>query len=137
MTELVVGFIPLLDCALVAVALELGFAEREGIALTLIRESSWANIRDRLVVGHFDAAHMLGPMTVASTLGIGHVRVPLIAPFALGLGGNAVTVSTAVRREMLVHETAARPGGDGSDAVRLAGEALRRVIGARARSGMA
>ena len=59
-TELVVGFIPLLDAASLAVARELGFAEREGLALTLIRETSWANIRDRLIVGHFDAAHMLG-----------------------------------------------------------------------------
>ena len=61
----VAGFIPLLDCAPLVVALEKGFALDEGIDLTLVRESSWANIRDRLVVGHFDAAHMLGPMTVA------------------------------------------------------------------------
>jgi ABC-type nitrate/sulfonate/bicarbonate transport system substrate-binding protein len=137
MTELVVGFIPLLDCAAIAVAHELGFAKKEGLDLTLVRESSWANIRDRLVVGHFDAAHMLGPMAVASTLGIGHVRVPVVAPFSLGLGGNAVTVSTALRREMLAYE-AKVPRGDGwPAAARVAGEALRRVVGARARSGMA
>ncbi len=136
MTELVVGFIPLLDCASLAVARELGFAEREGLTLTLVRETSWANIRDRLIVGHFDAAHMLGPMTVASTLGIGHVRVPLVAPFALGLGGNAVTVSTAVRREMRAYEGELVHGDNGAGAARVAGEALRRVIAARARAGM-
>lgn len=136
MTELVVGFIPLLDCASIAVARELGFAEREGLQLTLVRESSWANIRDRLMVGHFDAAHMLGPMAVASSLGIGHVRVPLIAPFALGLGGNAVTVSTAVRREMAQYEPAMASGENGSAAAGVSGEALRRVVAARARSGM-
>jgi ABC-type nitrate/sulfonate/bicarbonate transport system substrate-binding protein len=135
MTELVVGFIPLLDCASIAVARELGFAEREGLSLTLVRESSWANIRDRLIVGHFDAAHMLGPMAVASSLGIGHVRVPLVAPFALGLGGNAVTVSTAVRREMLAYE-AGTPGPGSAAAARVAGAALKRVVEARVRSHM-
>jgi ABC-type nitrate/sulfonate/bicarbonate transport system substrate-binding protein len=137
MTELVLGFIPLLDCASIAVARELGFAGREGLSLTLIRESSWANIRDRLMVGHFDAAHMLGPMAVASSLGIGHVRVPMIAPFSLGLGGNAVTVSTAVRREMLAYESELSRGDGGAASARVAGEALRRVVAARARSGMA
>jgi ABC-type nitrate/sulfonate/bicarbonate transport system substrate-binding protein len=135
MTELVVGFIPLLDCASMAVARELGFAGREGLSLTLVRESSWANIRDRLIVGHFDAAHMLGPMAVASSLGIGHVRVPVVAPFALGLGGNAVTVSTAVRREMLAYETES-PGPGSAAAARVAGAALKRVVDARARSNM-
>ena len=80
----------------------------EGIDLTLVRETSWANIRDRVVVGHFDAAHMLGPMAVASTLGIGHLRVPMIAPFSLGLGGNAITVSTALWEQMQQHGAASR-----------------------------
>jgi hypothetical protein len=33
-------------------------------------------------VGHFDAAHVLGPMVVAETLGAGQINVPLIAPVA-------------------------------------------------------
>ena len=98
--KVILGFIPLLDCASLAVAAERGFAAEEGLELALVRETSWANIRDRVVVGHFDAAHMLGPMTVASTLGIGHVRVPVIAPFALGLGGNAITVSLRLWEQM-------------------------------------
>ncbi|MFN2375134.1 MAG: CmpA/NrtA family ABC transporter substrate-binding protein [Candidatus Binatia bacterium] len=137
MTDLVLGFIPLLDCASLAVAHEHGFAEAEGLRLTLVRESSWANVRDRLVVGHFDAAHLLGPMTVASTLGIGHVQVPLVAPFAFGLGGNAITVSTSLRSEMREHQAALSGGVDadspGGEA-RMAGEALRRVVHFRARN---
>lgn len=134
MTELVVGFIPLLDCASLAVAHELGFAEREGLRLSLVRESSWANIRDRLVVGHFDAAHMLGPMTVASTIGVGHLRVPLVAPIALGSGGNAITVSTVLHEEMLAHAPALSSRRTHADPA-VAGEALRRVVAARARDG--
>ena len=56
-------------------------------------EVSWANIRDKLNVGYFDAAHMLAPAAIASSLGLGHVRVDTIAPVALGLNGNAITVS--------------------------------------------
>ncbi len=56
---------------------EKGFAEREGDrAACWSRESSWANIRDRLAVGHFDVAHMLAPMPIACNLGL----TPLAAP---------------------------------------------------------
>lgn len=97
---LVVGFIPLLDCASLVAAVEKGFAAEEGINIALVRETSWANIRDRVIVGHFDAAHMLGPMALASSLGIGHLKVPMVAPYSMGLGGNAITVSTSLWQHM-------------------------------------
>lgn len=123
----VVGFIPLLDCAPLAVAVEKRFAAEEGLDLKLVRETSWANIRDRVVVGHFDAAHMLGPMAIASTLGIGHLKVPMAAPISLGLGGNAITVSTRLWESM------ATEGAETSSDPRTQGEALRRVVDARNR----
>ena len=128
--RLVLGFMPLLDCASLIAAAEFGFAQREGLELTLVRETSWANIRDRVIVGHFDAAHMLGPMTVASTLGIGHVKVPVIAPFALGLGGNAITVSISLWERM--SREGALPGADPQKQ----GAALRNVVTARERAGL-
>jgi two-component system, oxyanion-binding sensor len=124
----VIGFIPLLDCAPLIVAAEKGFAADAGIDLTLVRETSWANIRDRVVVGHFDAAHMLGPMAIASTLGIGHLQVPMVAPFSLGLGGNAITVSTALWQQMTV--AGAVVGAD----PRIQGQALRQIVKARERA---
>ena len=63
--QITAGFMPLLDSAVLVAAKEKGFAEAEGVALTLVRETSWANIRDRLAVSHFQVAHMLGPMPVA------------------------------------------------------------------------
>src|SRR5215207_4317579 len=87
--RLTLGFMPLVDCAPLVVAAEKGFAGDEGFVLDLVRETSWANIRDRVIVGHFDGAHMLGPLPIASTLGIGgHLQVPMVAPFSMGLGGN-------------------------------------------------
>ena len=123
--KLVVGFIPLLDCASLVVAAERGFAAQEGLDLRLVRETSWANIRDRVIVGHFDAAHMLAPMTVASSLGIGHLKVPLIAPLSLGLGGNAITVSVPLWEAMV------REGAIAGDFTPSQGAALKRVIEGR------
>ncbi len=91
-----IGFIPLVDCAPLVVAHEKGFARDEGLELTLTRETSWANIRDRVALGHFDAAHMLGPIPIASSLGIGRPPVAMVAPFSLGLGGNAITLRTSL-----------------------------------------
>jgi NitT/TauT family transport system ATP-binding protein len=125
----VAGFIPLLDCAPLVVAAEKGFALDEGIDLTLVRETSWANIRDRLVVGHFDAAHLLGPMAVASTLGIGHLQVAMAAPMSLGLGGNAITVSLPLR------ETLQAAGAHEGAAPQVQGRALRQVVSERERTG--
>lgn len=90
---LTLGFIPLVDCAPLAVAREKGFARAEGLDLALVREISWANIRDRVALGYFDAAQMLGPMPVASALGLGRPAVSVVAPVALSLGGNAITLA--------------------------------------------
>ncbi len=103
------GIIPLLDCAPLVVAAEFGFAEKYNLRLEISREQSWASIRDKVTIGHLDCAHMLGPMVIASTLGIGHVRTPLIAPMALGLNGNAITVSNDLHDRLIA---AGLGGGD-------------------------
>lgn len=100
-TIITAGFMPLTDSAILVVAHEQGFAVAEGIELRLVRETSWANIRDRVGVGHFDVAHMLAPMPVAANLGLSPLPARFIAPMTLGHGGNAVTVSTALWAAML------------------------------------
>lgn len=104
------GFMPLLDSALLVVARERGFAAGEGVDLTLARENSWASIRDRLAVGHFDVAHMLAPMPIACNLGLTPLGARTLAPMALGLGGNAVTVSLPLWARM--REEGAAPDFD-------------------------
>ncbi len=94
------GFIPLTDCAPLVVAHEQGFAQDEGINLTLVRETSWATIRDRLAVGLLDLAHALAPMPIASNLGLGPLPSKLIAPMALGFGGNTITVSVRIAEQL-------------------------------------
>lgn len=127
-----IGFIPLVDAAALFIAADMGLAEQEGLELELVREVSWSNVRDKLNIGLFDAAHMLAPVAIASSLGLGHVRVPLIAPFCLGLNGNAITVSPALFDEM----AAFADGGDMTSPHDSA-SALRRVIEARKQAGKA
>lgn len=95
-----IGYIPLVDAAALIVAADHGFAASEGLTIDLVREVSWSNMRDKLNIGLFDAAHLLSPMAIASSLGIGHVRVSLITPFNLGLNGNAVTLSPRMFAEL-------------------------------------
>jgi ABC-type nitrate/sulfonate/bicarbonate transport system substrate-binding protein len=95
MTEhLTIGFLPLVDACLPILAHEHGFAEEEGLALRFQRDVSWATVLDRLLYGHSDAAHLIAPLAIATTLGRGRPAQPLAAPFVLGLNGNAVTLAT-------------------------------------------
>jgi two-component system, oxyanion-binding sensor len=91
-----IGFIPLTDAAALIVAVDKGFAAKEDLAIDLVREVSWSNVRDKLNIGLFDAAHVLAPVAIASGLGIGHVKVPLLTPHVLNCNGNAITVSPAL-----------------------------------------
>ena len=128
-TPLHIGFIPLVDAAAVIVAVDKGFAAAEGLDVTLIREVSWSNIRDKLNIGLFDAAHLLAPVAIASSLGLGHIKVPIVAPFNLGLNGNAITVSPALHAAIL-----SEIDGDPLDPLATA-LALARVVATRRKGG--
>jgi two-component system, oxyanion-binding sensor len=128
-TPLRVGFIPLADATALIVAVDKGFTAEEGLDVELVREVSWSNVRDRLNIGQFDAAHLLAPVAIASSLGLGHVRVPITAPFNLGLNGNAITVTNA-----LFAALKGEADGDLADP-RVSAAALARVVTARKRKG--
>jgi ABC-type nitrate/sulfonate/bicarbonate transport system substrate-binding protein len=128
-TPLRIGFIPLVDAAALIVAVDKGFASAEGLDVTLVREVSWSNVRDKLNIGLFDAAHLLAPVAIASSLGLGHVKVPIAASFNLGLNGNAITVSPALHAAIM-----AEIDGDRFDPMATA-TALARVVAKRRKSG--
>jgi ABC-type nitrate/sulfonate/bicarbonate transport system substrate-binding protein len=129
MTPLHIGFIPLVDAAALIVAVDKGFTAAEGLDVNLVREVSWSNIRDKLNIGLLDAAHLLAPVAIASSLGLGHVKVPIAAPFNLGLNGNAVTVSKALHAAIMDEID-----GDRFDPMATA-QALARLVAKRAKSG--
>ena len=112
MTRLRIGFVPLVDAAGVIVAAKRGFAGAEGLEVTLSRERSWASVRDKLSVGYLDAAHVLSPMVVASRLGLGNFRSPLMAPTMLSLDGNEVTLGAGLAA-LCAARTGYTPSGPG------------------------
>src|SRR5688500_5413765 len=123
--KLRIGFIPLADAAALIVAVDRGFAAEQGLDIELVREVSWSNVRDKLNIGLFDAAHLIAPVAIASSLGIGRVTVPIIAPFGLGVNGTAITVTPALH-------AALADAADGSllDPM-VSARALARVVAAR------
>jgi len=118
-----IGFLPLVDAALPILAHELGFAAREGVQIELVRDMTWATVRDRLLYGHTDAAHMIAPLAIATALGRDRPAVPMAVPFVLGLNGNAVTFSTQLAKDVGLGETLGDPA--------MIGAALQRVAAAR------
>lgn len=88
------GFVPLADAAGLIAAKARGFFADEGLEVALVRESSWATVRDKLAVGALDGAHMLAPLAMAQAIGLGSDRAALIVPLALASESAAITVST-------------------------------------------
>jgi NitT/TauT family transport system ATP-binding protein len=122
-----IGFMPLVDAALPILARELGFAEAEGLEIELVRDVTWATVRDRLLYGHSDAAHLLAPLAIATTLGRGRPPAPLSVPFVLGLNGNAITLAPDLAGRVAPEPGLADP--------RAAGRRLAELIRERAAAG--
>jgi len=99
-TELSLGFVPLTDCAPLVVALENGYFAKHGLSVELSRESSWANIRDKVCAGMLDGAQMLAAMPITSVLG-DHRFQPMVTAMSLDLNGNAITVSRELYGRMV------------------------------------
>lgn len=128
-TALILGFIPLTDCAPLVVAKEQGYFAKYGLEVTLSKETSWANIRDKVALGILDGAQMLAPMPLAMSLGLGPIHKPMVTALTLDLNGNAITVANALYQRMLHADAAAmteRP---------LSARALKRVIDADRKAG--
>jgi len=88
------GFLPLIDCAPLAIALEEGFFKAAGLSVSLSRESSWSNIQDKVSLGMLDGAQMLAAMPLAARLDPS--ATPIISAMSLGRNGNGITVSQAL-----------------------------------------
>ncbi|MBL8563326.1 MAG: ABC transporter substrate-binding protein [Gemmobacter sp.] len=91
--EIALGYVPLVDAAPLLLADALGFAEEQGLHLTLHRAANWSMLRDMLDQGQVMAAQMLSAMPVARALGLGSGRVALETPLILSQGGQVVGAS--------------------------------------------
>lgn len=100
--QLTLGFIPLTDCAPLVIAQEKGYFAKYGLEVQLSKETSWANIRDKLAIGVLDGAQMLAPMPIAMTLGVGPIQQPMCTALSLDLNGNAITVSNDLYEKLCI-----------------------------------
>src|SRR5512134_61614 len=94
--EVRIGFIPLTDCASVVMAAVNKFDEKYGIKIVPTKEASWAGVRDKLVNGELDAAHVLYGLVYGVHLGIGGPKKDMAVLMALNNNGQAITLSKAL-----------------------------------------
>lgn len=92
-TTLRLGFVPLTDCAPLAVAMETGIFERYGLNVVLSRELGWASIRDKIYYGNLDASQAIGGLAFSLGLGFNDLKCEIAVPLILNLHGNAITLS--------------------------------------------
>ncbi len=97
--SLKLGFIKLTDMAPLAVALEKGYFEDEGLSVQLEAQANWKVLLDRVVSGELDGAHMLSPMPLGAAISYG-TKADIITAFSMDLNGDAITVSNDVWKQM-------------------------------------
>ena len=91
--EVRIGFIPLTDCASVVMASVLGFDKKYGVKIVPTKESSWAGVRDKLVNGELDAAHVLYGLVYGVHEGIGGAKKDMAVLMNLNNNGQAISLS--------------------------------------------
>jgi nitrate/nitrite transport system substrate-binding protein len=92
-----IGFIPLTDCASVVIAGTQGIYKKYGLNVEVVKESSWANVRDKLLTGDLDAAHCLFGMPFSVYTGVGgQAGSELKIAMVLNNNGQAITLSSTL-----------------------------------------
>ena len=125
------GYVPLVDAAPLVIAHELNFAAEEGIALNLLSQPSWSAVRDLLAHGQLDAAHILAPLPIAMSLGMGATTIQTDALMVLSANGNVIGVSLSLAEAMRSGHWSGR-----FDTPRETGNALIKACGGRLRIGV-
>ena len=95
--EVRIGFIPLTDCSSVVMAAVNKFDEKYGIKIIPTKEASWASVRDKLVNGELDAAHVLYGLVYGVQLGIGGPKKDMSVLMTLNQNGQAITLSNQLK----------------------------------------
>lgn len=94
------GFVPLLDSAPLIMAQELGLFDTEGLHVELVREGSWASVRDKVSFGLLDGAQMLAPMPLTMSLSQGQPATPVVTGMVLSRNGNGITLTNKLHDEL-------------------------------------
>jgi len=91
--DLKVGFIPITCATPIIMAKPMGFYEKQGLNVDVIKTAGWAVIRDKTINKEYDAAHMLSPMPIAISMGAGSNPIPYTMPAVENINGQAITLA--------------------------------------------
>ncbi len=91
--DLKIGFIPITCATPIIMAQPMGFYKKQGLDVEVVKTAGWAVIRDKTMNKEYDAAHMLAPMPLAISLGVGSTPVPYTVPAIENINGQAITLA--------------------------------------------
>jgi nitrate/nitrite transport system substrate-binding protein len=91
--DLKVGFIPITCATPIIMAAPLGFYEKHGLNVEVVKTAGWAVIRDKTINKEYDASHMLAPMPIAISLGLGAQPIPFAVPAIENINGQGITLA--------------------------------------------
>jgi len=91
--DLKVGFIPITCASPLIMADPLGFYKKEGLNVTMMKTAGWALIRDKVINKEYDASHMLAPMPLAISMGIGSNAAPTNVMTIQNINGQAIVLA--------------------------------------------
>ena len=91
--DLKVGFIPITCATPIIMAHPMGFYGKQGLNVEVVKTAGWAVVRDKTINKEYDAAHMLSPMPLAISLGLGSTAVPFTVPAIENINGQAITLA--------------------------------------------
>src|SRR5580693_4868728 len=91
--DLKVGFIPITCATPIIMAHPMGFYAKRGLDVEVVKTAGWAVIRDKTINKEYDAAHMLAPMPIAISLGLGAQAIPFTVPAIENINGQGITLA--------------------------------------------
>ncbi|WP_295641402.1 CmpA/NrtA family ABC transporter substrate-binding protein [uncultured Methylibium sp.] len=92
--DLKIGFIPITCATPLIMAHPLGFYEKQGLSVQVVKTAGWALIRDKMINKEYDATHFLSPMPLAISLGVGSNPVAMNVATIQNTNGQAITLAT-------------------------------------------
>ncbi|MBX3653507.1 MAG: ABC transporter substrate-binding protein [Ramlibacter sp.] len=92
-TSLKIGFIPITCATPLIMAHPLGFYQKQGLNVDVVKTAGWALIRDKMLNKEYDATHFLSPMPLAISMGAGSNQVPMNVATIQNTNGQAITLA--------------------------------------------
>ena len=91
--DLKVGFIPITCATPIIMGAPLGFYAKQDLNVEVVKTAGWAVVRDKTINKEYDASHMLAPMPIAISLGLGAQAIPFAVPAIENINGQGITLA--------------------------------------------